>query len=200
MRNRKIIILAFSSLDGVMQAPGAPGEDRSGGFEHGGWTVPFFDDELGEIMGEQMSGPSELLLGRRTFEIFYSYWPEHEEEWPGVNRMRKYVLSNTIADHEWQNSFFLKDADEIREIKKQDGPDLQVHGSVSLVQTLLKNGLADELWLKTFPVILGKGKRLFAEGAIPGALRLNGSTTTSKGVIIANYEMAGEVQTGSFGT
>jgi len=200
MKDRRIIILAFISLDGVMQAPGAPEEDRSGGFKYGGWTVPYFDDELGEVMGEQMSRTSELLLGRKTFEIFYSYWPEHDNEWPGINSMKKYEVSNTISNHEWENTLFLRNADEIRALKKQNGPDLQVHGSVSLIQTLLRNGLADELWLKTFPVILGGGKRLFGAGTNPGALRLKESKCTSKGVVIATYEKAGDVKTGSFGT
>lgn len=197
---RKLIVLSFITLDGVMQAPGGPEEDPSGGFKYGGWTVPYFDDFLGTIMGEQMSKPFDLLLGRKTFEIFASYWPHHEDEWPGINDATKYVVSNTLTTHEWQKSVFLKGnvVDEIKKLKQQDGPDLQVHGSGNLIQTLLQHDLVDELWLKIFPITLGVGKRLFAEGTIPAAFTLTESKTSPSGVIIASYKRAGEVKTGSF--
>jgi dihydrofolate reductase len=197
---RKIIVLSFITLDGVMQAPGGPTEDTSGNFTYGGWTVPYFDDFLGQIMGEQMSRPFDLLLGRKTFEIFASYWPHHEDEWPGINQATKYVVSNTLAKHEWSNSVFIKGnvVDEIKQLKQQDGPDLQVHGSGNLIQTLLKHDLVDEFWLKIFPITLGTGKRLFVEGTLPGAFTLYESKTSPRGVIVVSYKRAGEIQTGSF--
>ena len=197
---RKLVVLSFITLDGVMQAPGGPTEDTSGNFTYGGWTVPYFDDFLGQIMGEQMSGPSDLLLGRKTFEIFASYWPHHEDEWPGINNATKYVASNTLTQHEWSNLVFLKGnvVDEIKQLKQQDGSDLQVHGSGNLIQTLLKHDLVDEFWLKIFPITLGKGKRLFAEGTTPAGFKLLDSKPSTSGVIIATYERAGEVKTGSF--
>lgn len=197
---RKIIVLSFITLDGVMQAPGGPEEDTSGGFQYGGWTVPYFDDFSGKVMEEQMKQPFNLLLGRKTFEIFASYWPQHEANWPGINDAVKYVVSNTLDKHEWKNSVVIKNdvVEEIRKIKKQDGPHLQVHGSGNLIQTLLKHDLVDEMWLKIFPITLGGGKRLFAEGTIPAAFKLTFSTVSPKGVIIANYERAGKVETGSF--
>ncbi len=188
------------SLDGVMQAPGGPTEDTSDGFKFGGWTVPYFDDFSGAAMGEQMVQPFELLLGRKTFDIFASYWPEHESNWPGVNAIRKYVVSNTLTKPTWNNSVVLKGnvADEIRKLKKQDGPNLHVYGSGQLIQTLLEHDLADELWLKLFPVVLGKGKRLFEETTPPQAFKLTESKTSPSGVIFANYRRDGEVKTGSF--
>lgn len=195
---RKIFVLTFVSLDGVMQAPGGPREDTSGGFKYGGWTVPYFDDFSGKVMGEQMSKRSDLLLGRKTFEIFAAYWPDHEAEWSGVNDKKKYVVSKSIKKHEWKNSYFLKNVEEIKKLKKVKGPDLQVYGSSNLIQTLLKHDLVDELWLKIFPVVLGKGKRLFGDGAIPKAFKLTSSLVSPKGVIVANYKRAGKVKTGSF--
>jgi len=195
---RKIIVLSFVSLDGVMQSPGGPEEDTSGGFKYGGWTVPYFDDFAGKVMEKQMSERSDLLLGRKTFDIFASYWPEHESNWPGINDVTKYVVSKSGSKLKWKNSVFLKNVEDIKKIKKQSGPDLQVHGSGELIQTLLKHDLVDELWLKIFPITLGGGKRLFAEGAIPAAFRLTESTVSPKGVIIANYIRSGKVKTGSF--
>jgi len=199
---KKIIVLSFVSLDGVMQAPGGPQEDTSGNFTLGGWTVPYFDDFLGQEMGSQMGVPFDLLLGRKTFEIFASYWPNHEEEGPGINHAVKYVASNTMTSHPWQKSVFLNGdvVEQIKQIKGQAGPDLQVHGSINLLQTLLKYDLVDELWLKIFPVTLGKGKRLFGVGTLPAAFSLVDSKISPAGVIIANYQRAGEVKTGSFGT
>ena len=183
-----------------MQAPGGPAEDTDGNFKYGGWTVPYFDEFLGQVMTEQMSKPFDLLLGRKTFEIFASYWPHHPEEGPGINKATKYVASNTLTRHEWSKSVFFKGhvEDEIKKLKQQGGPDLQVHGSSNLIQTLLKHDLVDEFWLKIFPVALGTGKRLFGKGAIPGSYTLIETKSSPSGVIIANFKRAGEVKTGSF--
>lgn len=197
---RKIIVLTFLSIDGVMQAPGGPKEDTSGGFKYGGWTVPYFDDFLGKVMSEQMKQPFSLLLGRKTFEIFASYWPAHEKEWPGINEATKYVVSETIKKHQWSNSVFINSdvVKELKKLKQKEGPDLHVYGSSVLVQTLLKHDLLDELWLKIFPLTLGSGKRLFGEGTVPAAFTLMDSKTSPSGVIVANYKRAGKVKTGSF--
>lgn len=197
---RKLIVLSFITLDGVMQGPGGPTEDTSGDFTYGGWTVPYFDDFLGQTMAEQMSGPSDLLLGRKTFEIFASYWPHHEDEWPGINNATKYVASNTLTRHEWRNSVFLNGdvVAEIKKLKQQDGPEIQVHGSGNLTQTLLAHDLVDEFWLKIFPVTLGRGKRLFDKGTIPASYTLLESKSSPSGVIIATFKRAGDVETGSF--
>jgi len=200
---RKLIVLTFISLDGVMQAPGGPEEDTSGGFKYGGWTVPFFDEVSGNVMKEQMNHPFDLLLGRKTYDIFAGYWPQHIGDDPisqGLNTAKKYVASKTLTNPQWQNTEVLQGdvATAIKKIKEQDGPELQVHGSGNLIQTLLKNDLVDELWLKIFPITLGKGKRLFGEGVIPVAFKLKKSQTTPTGVIFASYERDGEVKTGSF--
>lgn len=195
---RKIIVLSFITLDGVMQAPGGPTEDTSGDFKYGGWAVPYFDEFLGQVMGEQMKEPFNLLLGRKTFEIFASYWPEHSAEWPGINTSTKYVVSNTLKSHTWENSVFISGVEEIKKLKEQDSPDLQVHGSSTLIQALLKSDLVDELWLKIFPITLGSGKKLFADGTIPAAFTLANTKISPSGVIIANYIRAGDVKTGSF--
>ena len=197
---RKIIVLTFVTIDGVMQAPGGPEEDTSGGFTYGGWTIPYFDEFLGEVMGEQMGRPFDLLLGRKTFEVFASYWPDHEDEGAGINAATKYVASHTLTAHDWQKTVFLNDdvVNKIKALKAGDGPDLQVHGSGDFIQTLLQHDLVDELWLKIFPIVLGTGKRLFAGGTIPAAFTLTGSQVSPAGVIIASYERAGDVETGSF--
>jgi dihydrofolate reductase len=197
---RKIVVLTFVTLDGIMQAPGGPTEDTAGGFTLGGWTVPYFDESLGNEMGEQMGKPFDLLLGRKTFEIFAGYWPQHPEEGAGINNATKYVASNTLTSHPWNKTVILKGnvADEIKKLKQGEGPDLQVHGSASLIQTLLEYDLADEFWLKIFPVTIGKGKRLFGQGTIPAAFTLTESKTTPEGVIIASYKRAGDVKTCSF--
>jgi dihydrofolate reductase len=198
---RKIIVLTFITLDGVMQAPGGPQEDTSGGFKYGGWTVPYFDELGNAVMAEQMNRPSELLLGRITYDIFASYWPTHADGWQGINTMKKYVVSHSPFDPTWENSVVISGAsvvEKIQELKKQDGPDLHVYGSGNLAQTLWKHDLVDELWLKIFPITLGTGKRLFAEGTIPAAFKLTDSKVSPSGVIFANYERAGEVKTGSF--
>jgi dihydrofolate reductase len=199
---KKIIALTFITFDGVMQAPGGPQEDTDGGFKYGGWVVPYFDERLGQIMHEQMTKPLDLLLGRRTYELFASYWPTHESEWPGINSSTKYVVSSTRTDSLWDNTVFIKVnvVEGIRRLKQQDGPDLQVHGSSQLLQTLLKHDLVDELWLKIFPVTIGSGKRLFGEGTIPAAFKLTHAEITPGGVIVASYARAGEVKTGLVGT
>ncbi|MBI1877473.1 MAG: dihydrofolate reductase family protein [Chloroflexi bacterium] len=197
---RKLVVLSFITLDGVMQAPGGPTEDTSGNFTYGGWTVPYFDDFLGETMGEQMSRPFDLLLGRKTFEIFASYWPHQDGEKNPINEATKYVVSSTLTKHEWRKSVFLKSdvVEEIKKLKQQDGPELQVHGSGNLIQTLLAHDLVDEFWLKIFPVSLGMGKRLFDKGTIPASYSLVESKSSPSGVIIATFKRAGEVKTGSF--
>jgi dihydrofolate reductase len=197
---RKVIVLEFITLDGVIQAPGGPQEDTDGGFKYGGWVVPYADERFGAIMQEQMTKTRALLLGRKTYEIFASYWPTHESDWPGINAVTKYVVSDARAESLWENTDFITDniVDEVRRLKQQDGPDLQVYGSSRLLQTLLKQDLVDELWLKIFPITVGTGKRLFGEGTIPAAFKLTHSETTPRGVIVASYERAGEVKTGSF--
>ena len=196
---RKIIVLEFVSLDGVIQAPGGPQEDTSGGFAYGVWTAPLSDAASGAIMKKQMSLPFDLLIGRKTFDIWSKFWPQHGDIWPAINTVTKYVASNTVTSHEWQPTVFLNGdiAEKLTKIKQQPGPDLHVYGSANLVQTLLKHDLVDSLWLKIYPVTLGNGKKLFADGTIPAAFKVTESTVTSKGVIFINYERAGAVQTGS---
>ena len=201
---RKIIVLSFTTLDGVMQAPGGPEEDTSSGFKYGGWTAPYFaeaDDAAGEFMSKQMK-PADLLLGRKTFEIFAAYWPEHADMWPGINDVTKYVMSKTMDKNksDWKNIVFLKSVDDIKKLKNSEGTDIQVHGSGNMIQTLLKHELVDELWLKSFPITLGQGKKLFDDGTIPAAFTLTDSLVTPNGVIFANYKRAGEVKTGTVGT
>lgn len=197
---RKIIVLSFITLDGVMQAPGGPEEDTAGGFTAGGWTVPYFDDFLGQAMAEQMGRPFDLLLGRKTYEIFAAYWPHHNDEGAGLNQATKYVASHAPMEVTWEHSVLLQGdvVDEVKKLKAQEGPELQVHGSGNFIQTLLKHDLVDELWLKIFPITLGKGKRLFAEGTAVAGFTLREAKTSPRGVIVASYERAGEVQTGSF--
>jgi dihydrofolate reductase len=199
-RMRKIVVLTFLTLDGVMQGPGGPTEDTSGNFTHGGWTVPYFDEFLGNVMTEQMDHPFDLLLGRKTFEIFASYWPHHEEAGAGINKATKYVASNTLTSHAWKKSVFLAGnvAAEITKLKAKKGPELQVHGSATLIQTLLEHNLVDEFWLKIFPVTLGTGKRLFDRGTMPASFTLVDTKTSPSGVIIATLKRAGELKTGSF--
>lgn len=195
---RKIIVLEFVPLDGVMQAPGGPKEDTSGGFRYGGWTVPFSDEASGKEMEKQMKGTYDLLLGRKTYDIFAGYWPEHAYMWPQVNKITKYVVSTTLKNPIWEHTVVIKNTGELKKLKNSDGPDLQVYGSGNLCQTLFKNDLADELWLKIYPVTLGKGKRLFGDGTVPLSFVLTRTKTTPKGVIFANYKRAGNVKTGSF--
>lgn len=198
---RKLVVLTFMTLDGVMQAPGGPQEDPTGGFNYGGWTVPYFDDVLGSVMGEQMTPPFDLLLGRKTYDIFAAYWPHQDsEDAQPLNRATKYVVSHEDRALSWEPSHLITGdvVAEIKKLKGQDGPMFQVHGSSVLIQTLLKNDLVDELWLKIFPVTLGVGKRLLGDGVIPGALTLEESMTTPTGVVVASYKRAGGVETGSF--
>lgn len=184
------------SLDGVMQAPGGPEEDTSGGFQYGGWTAPYGDELFGRLLKEELK-PADYLLGRKTFEIFASYWPHHADFWPGINEGNKYVLSQTLGQSDWKNTIFLKNLADIEKLKHSEGTDIQVWGSGKLIQLLLKHDLVDELRLKIYPLTLGKGKKLFDNGAIPAAFTLTESHITSKGVIIAYYKRAGAVKTGN---
>jgi dihydrofolate reductase len=200
---RKLIVTAFLTLDGVVQAPGGPGEDDDGGFPYGGWTVPYFDDHLGEVMGEFMGRPFDLVLGRRTYDIFAGYWPtapEAEGSKP-LNEATKHVASRSRPTLDWSGSQLLEGdvAEAVAALKEQDGPELQVHGSGNLVQTLLRHELVDEWQLLTFPVVLGQGKRLFGDGAVPSALRLVSSSVSGSGVVVGRYVPAGELTTGTFG-
>jgi dihydrofolate reductase len=199
---RKIVVNTFLSLDGVMQAPGGPEEDPSGGFELGGWSVNYWDDLMGRDMGEIMGKPFDLLLGRKTYEIFAAYWPHTSEEQGAapLNKATKYVVTNTLDRAEWQPSQLIKGdvVSQIRRLKEQDGPELQVHGSSNLLQTLIKHDLVDHYNLKVFPVVLGRGKRLFGDGAIPAGLRLLNGKISTTGVIIGAYEPAGAISPGSF--
>ena len=197
---RKVIVLEHISLDGVIQAPGGPDEDPSGGFAYGGWIAPYSNEIVGTLLRKQMNLPFDLLLGRTTFEIWESYWPQHADEWPGVNTATKYVASNTRTSSQWQPSVFLNGdvAEKVRNLKQQPGPDLNVWGSSNLLQTLIKHDLVDTFWLMIYPITLGSGKRLFADGTLPAAFKLTESTVTSTGVIVVNYERAGEVKTGTF--
>lgn len=196
---RKIIVLEHLSLDGVLQAPGGPDEDTSGGFEFGGWIAPYSDAVLGTALRRQMNLPFDLLLGRKTFEIWAPYWPQHADAWPGVNTATKFVASNTITSHEWQSSVFINGdiAEKIDKIKHQHGPDLHVWGSGNLIQTLIKHDLIDGFWLMIYPITLGAGKRLFADGTTPMAFKVTQSLVTPEGVIIVQYERAGAINTGS---
>jgi dihydrofolate reductase len=196
---RKIIVLSMITLDGVMQAPGGPKEDRSGGFKYGGWTEPYGDEVYGEVVQKELQQPADYLLGRKTFEIWEGYWPEHADFWPGINDGTKYVLSKTRKKSEWKNSVFLKRLTDIKKLKNSKGSAIQVWGSSKLIQVLLKNDLVDELRLKIHPLTLGKGKKLFDNGPIPAAFTLIESTITTTGVIIAYYKRAGKVKTGTVG-
>ena len=198
---RKLIVLSFITLDGVMQAPGGPQEDDSGGFKYGGWSVGYFDDFLGNVMTEQMGHPFDLLLGRKTYDIFAAYWPQVKDETGvGINRAKKYIVSHRPVNLDWKVTVPINGdvAGKIAQLKKEDGPEIQVHGSGNLIQTLLKNGLVDEFWLKTFPVSVGNGKRLFAEGTMPAGFTLKESRVSPAGVVASSYARAGEIKLGSF--
>ena len=199
---RKLIVSTFLTLDGVMQAPGGPEEDDSGGFAHGGWSVNYWDDRMGEVMGAAMSVPFDLVRGRKTDDIFAAYWPHASEEQGAkpLNDATKHVASRSRPTLEWRNSVLIEGdaAEGIAALKEQDGPELQVHGSGNLVQTLLRHGLVDEYRLWFFPVVIGSGKRLFADGTVPAALRLVDSQVSTTGVVMGRYEPAGEIVTGSF--
>jgi dihydrofolate reductase len=192
---RKIVVGSFITLNGVMQAAGGPEE----GFKYGGWSAPYYDEALDKIAEKQKQPAKDILLGRKTFEIFASFFPEHEDIWPGINDVTKYVMSGTLEKSDWKNSVFLKSVEDIKKLKKSEGSDIQVHGSGNLVQTLLKHDLVDELWLLIHPLTLGTGNKLFDDGTIPAAFTLLESTATPSGVIAAHYKRAGEVKTGTMG-
>ena len=196
---RKIIVLSMISLDGVLQAPGGPKEDKSGGFKYGGWTAPYSDEVYSKAVQKELSQPTDFLLGRKTFQIWENYWPKHGDFWPGINEGTKYVLSRTRKKSDWKNSLFLKNVAAIKKLRNSKGADIQVWGSSKLIQLLLKNDLVDELCLKIHPLTLGKGKKLFDNGPIPAAFTLTESTATTTGVIIAYYKRAGKVKTGNAG-
>ncbi len=195
---RKITVLSMITLDGIIQAPGGPEEDTSGGFEFGGWTAPYTDETYGQAVQEELK-PAEYLLGRKTFEIWEAYWPHHADFWPGINTGRKYVLSKIRKATDWQNTVFIKNLADIKKLKNSAGSDIQVWGSSELVPLLLKHDLVDELRLKIHPLILGTGKRLFDQGSTPIALTLKDRSVTSTGVILANYNRSGNVKTGTVG-
>ena len=197
---RKIVILTFMTLDGVMQAPGGEGEDPSNGFSYEGWVTLYLDEAGLEEMDRQMSFPFDLLLGRKTYDIFAGYWPSHPEDGAGLNAAVKYVATRGGARDKWDKTVFITGnvPEKIKALKSQDGPMLQVHGSGELIQTLLKHDLADELWLKIFPIVLGKGKRLFETGISPAAFRLTQQSVTPSGVILAKYERAGQVKLATY--
>lgn len=195
---RKIIVLEHISMDGVIQAPGGAEEDPSGGFKYGGWSAPYQDDILGAAVKKHLDTPCDLLLGRKTFDIWEGFWPNNAEHWPNVMTATKYVASNTRTSSEWWPSVFLSGdiASKVAEIKQQPGPDIHVWGSGNLLQTLMKHDLVDTFWLMTFPVTLGSGKRLFAAGSIPAAFKVTDTVVAPSGVVVMNYERAGEIKPG----
>jgi dihydrofolate reductase len=199
---RKLTVNTFVTLDGVMQAPGGPGEDPSGGFKHEGWSVNYWDDTMGQVMGQFMGKPFDLLLGRKTYEIFAAHWPRvtNDPAADALNSAKKHVASRTLERVEWQNSTLITGdvATYVAALKEQSGPEIQIHGSGNLLQTLMKHDLIDEFQLMIFPILLGTGKRVFADGTIPAGLKLVESQTASTGVVIARYERAGDVKYGSF--
>jgi dihydrofolate reductase len=199
---RKIIVLSMITLDGVMQAPGGPKEDTSGGFKYGGWTEPYGDEVYGTVVQKELQHPADYLLGRKTFEIWAGYWPEHGDFWPGINEGTKYVFSKKMKKSNplvagWKNSVLIKNLADIKKLKNSKGSDIQVWGSSKLIRLLLKKDLVDELRLKIHPLTLGKGKKLFDNGAIPAAFTLMESIVTPKGVIITHYKRAGKIKTGT---
>ncbi len=200
---RPLVVNTFLTLDGVMQAPGGPEEDPTGGFAHGGWSVNYWDDVMGQQMTSFMGKPFDLLLGRKTYEIFAAHWPHSPEDDPAgkqLNSAKKYVASRTLDRVDWQNSTLLVGdvAEAVAKLKQQPGPEIQVHGSSDLLQTLNLHNLVDRYQICTFPVVVGHGKRLFADGTVPGGLKLLDSKTSTTGVVIATYEPAGKIRVGSF--
>jgi dihydrofolate reductase len=199
---RQLIVQTFVTLDGVMQAPGGPGEDDDGGFTQGGWSMSYWDDQMGQVMGEATSRPFAMVLGRRTYDIMAAFWPHASEEEGGkvFNDATKYVASRGRPTLEWSNSVLIEGdaADGLAALKQEDGPELQVHGSANLIQTLLRHNLVDQYRLWVFPVVIGSGKRLFGDGAVPAGLRLVDSKVSSTGVVMGTWEPAGEIATGSF--
>jgi len=202
---RKITVLSMITLDGVMQAPGGSKEDASEGFKYGGWTAPYGDEVYGKVVQKELKQPADYLLGRKTFEIWANYWPQHGDFWPGINEGAKYVISKSMKKSDprvtgWKNSVLIKNLADIKKLKNSKGPDIQVWGSSKLIQLLLKNDLVDELRLKIHPLTLGNGKKLFDNGTIPAAFTLIESIVTPSGVMIANYKRAGKVKTGTIGS
>ena len=199
---RKLIVSTFLTLDGVMQAPGGPEEDDTGSFAHGGWSVNYWDERMGEVMGEAMSAPFDLVLGRKTYDIFAAYWPHASEEDGAkpLNDATKYVASRSHPTLSWDRSVLIEGdvAESVAALKEEDGPELQVHGSGDLIQTLMRHGLVDQYRLWVFPVVLGSGKRLFSDGTVPAGLKLVDSTVSTTGVVIGRYEPAGDLVTGTF--
>ena len=200
---RKIIVLSMITLDGVIQAPGGPKEDTSGRFKYGGWVAEYGDERYNKVVKKELK-PADYLLGRKTFENWAVYWPEHGDFWPGINKGMKYVFSKNLKKSNpfvtgWKNSVVIKSVAEIKKIKESKGPDIHVWGSSKLVQLLLKHDLVDVFRLKIHPLTLGKGKKLFENGAIPAAFTLQESMVTTTGVIIAVYKRAGKVKTGEIG-
>jgi dihydrofolate reductase len=198
---RRLVVQTFLTLDGVMQAPGGPEEDRSGGFAHGGWSVPHWDEAMQEVVGEAMGKPFDLVLGRKTYQIFAAHWPFDDSPMGDtLNSAAKHVASRTLNELEWNNSHLIEDdvPAAVARLKEQEGPELQVHGSGDLIQTLLAHDLVDELRLLIFPIVLGQGKRLFGDGTVPAAFEVTSSKMSTTGVVMATYRRAGEVETGSF--
>ena len=196
---RKIIVTANITLDGVMQGMGGPNEDTSGEFKYGGWSVPHADEVSGKAVQKYMDAKADYLLGRKTFEIFYSVWPQRADMWPQISEGTKYVFSNTIEKSDWKNTVFLKKLEDLEKLKNSNGVDIQVWGSSELIQLLLEYDLVDELHLRICPVILGEGKKLFKDGKIATEFALTEYQVTEKGVILAYYKRAGEVRTGTYG-
>jgi dihydrofolate reductase len=196
---RKIIVVEFMTLDGVIQAPGTSKEDASEGFKYGGWMGPYFgrDKIAGHEMEKQMKATDGLLLGRKTYDIFAGYWPDYTEPWPQINKVPKYVVSKTLKNPTWENTEVIKDINTLKELKKSAGPDLQVYGSSKLIQSLMEHDLVDEFWLKIFPITLGSGKRLFEAGTVPASFKLFESKISPNGIIFAYYKRAGKVKTES---
>ncbi len=195
---RKIIVISFITLDGVIQGPGSREEDTEGGFEYGGWVAPYTDEVFNKVLEEELK-PADLLLGSKTFAIWENYWPQHAGQWPGIMEVTKYVLSTTRDKSAWANSVFLRDVEGIKRLKNTEGSDLKVWGSSKLVHLLLKHDLVDEMWRKIYPIVLGRGKRLFDEGSMPGAFTLEKSLVAPNGVIATRYKKAGEVKVGKVG-
>jgi dihydrofolate reductase len=199
---RKLLVTTFVTLDGVMQAPGGPGEDDSGGFAYGGWSVNYWDDKMNEVMAEAVSRPFAMVLGRRTYDVMAAFWPTAPEEAGSkvFNEATKYVASRGRPTLEWSNSVLIEGdaADGLAALKQEDGPELQVHGSANLIQSLLRKNIVDEFRLWVFPVVVGKGKRLFGDGTMPSGFKLVDSTVATTGVVIGTYQPTGEIQTGSF--
>ena len=196
---RKIIVIEMITLDGVMQGPGGAKEDESEGFKYSGWAAPYGDEVGGKVVQKELSQPADYILGRKTFDIWASFWPKHADIWPGINEGTKYVMSRTKKKSDWKNTVFIDSLEDIKKLKNSEGADIQVWGSSKVVQLLLENDSVDELWLKIYPLTLGTGEKLFGDGTIPAAFMLTESMVTKTGVFIATYKRSGEVKTGTIG-